>query len=378
MKRIFYIFILMLQVILIRGQNINTDDILNVLISNGSITQEQADSLRADAAIKQHEADAKKKSFCISAVRSIQVSGFTQVRYQFNDQFAKSDGFDIRRARLDIKGNLSPYFSYGMLAEFAGSPKLLDAFGEIKLFDYLNVTLGQFKIPFSYENLASDSKSELIDRSQVVEALVARRNDVIGDHNGRDLGVQAGGSFIKNGDKYMIDYRLGLFNGNGINTNEPDTFNEAKDLAARLIFHPLKGLDIGGSYYNGFSYFTTSKTQPKANHERSRIGVELNYVFQNFLLRGEYIKGTDASVNREGFYILGGYYIIPKKLQVVVKYDQYDRDISKSSDITTNFVVGTSYNFNNFARLLASYTIRKEQTDQVNNNNFSIQFQAGF
>ncbi len=61
------------------GQSSN--DILNVLISNKTITQQQADSIRAEAAIKQQETDANKKIFPVSASRFIQLSGYTQLRY---------------------------------------------------------------------------------------------------------------------------------------------------------------------------------------------------------------------------------------------------------------------------------------------------------
>ena len=74
---------------------------------------------------------------------------------------------------------------------------MIDAYGEIKLADYFSLTVGQFKIPFSMENLTSSNKLEMIDRSQVVEALVARSKDVIGNQNGRDIGIQAGGTFLK-------------------------------------------------------------------------------------------------------------------------------------------------------------------------------------
>ena len=37
----------------------------------------------------------------------------------------------------------------------------------------------------------------MIDRSQVVEALVARGKDVIGNQNGRDIGIQIGGGILK-------------------------------------------------------------------------------------------------------------------------------------------------------------------------------------
>ena len=86
-----------------------TNDILNVLIANKTVTQEQADSIRAEAAIKQQEADANKKSFFVNAAKQMNLSGYTQLRYQNLDEPGKIDGFDIRRARLDLKGNISPY-----------------------------------------------------------------------------------------------------------------------------------------------------------------------------------------------------------------------------------------------------------------------------
>ena len=48
------------------------------------------------------------------------------------EEKGKRSGFDIRRARLDIKGIITPYFSYRLQTEFADKPKLLDAYGEIK------------------------------------------------------------------------------------------------------------------------------------------------------------------------------------------------------------------------------------------------------
>ncbi len=130
-----------------------TNDILNLLVANKSITQVQADSLRADAAIKQQDADAGKKSFLVSAARQIQIAGYTQIRYQALDEKGKKDGFDVRRARLDFKGNFTPFFAYRLQADLADKPKIVDAYAEIRLSDYFNITLGQFRIPFSLENL---------------------------------------------------------------------------------------------------------------------------------------------------------------------------------------------------------------------------------
>ncbi len=350
----------------------STNDILNLLIANKTISQEQADSIRAEAAIKQQDADANKKSFFVTTSKPIQFSGYVQARYQNLDEKGKIDGFDIRRARLDIKGNISPYWGYRFQADFAGTTsKLLDIYGECKIFSYLNFTFGQFKIPFSMENLASSSKLEMIDRSQVVEALVARGKDVIGNQNGRDIGFQVYGNFLKFDDKFLFDYSLGIFNGAGINISDK---NEAKSFAGRLVFHPLKGLDAGCSYYNGWDNFGST---PK-DQKRTRLGYELKYDFKQFSFRWEYIEGEDGDIRRNGFYVQSGYFVIPQKLQFVLRYDMFDPVLNKTNDFTTNYTILANYTFNSWSKIQVGYTFREEQGANINNNVGVIQYQIGF
>ena len=355
----------------------SSNDILNLLILNKSISQQQADSLRADAAIKQQEVEANKKSFLASAARPLSISGYTQIRYQAIDEKGKKDGFDIRRARIDLNGNFTPYLSYRLMTDFAASPKLLDAYAEIKLNDYLNITLGQFRVPFSIENLTQIRKFDLIDFSQVVDALVFRSKDVIGNQNGRDIGIQLGGALIKSGTNNLVEYKIGVFNGSGINV--ADTANKRKDLAIRLVINPIKGLSFGASYYNGWAKaIKPSSAYIGRSQPHNRLGMEASYTANRLGFRGEYIQGVDGSINKEGWYILAEYYIIPQKLQVVCKYDTYDPDKSKPDNISTNYVGGFNYNFNQWSRIQAFYTIRQEEGPSVNNNYLSVQYQIGF
>jgi len=355
----------------------STNDILNLLIANKTVTQEQDDSLRADAAIKQQDAESNKKSFPATAARSIQFAGYTQFRYQAFDENTKRDGFDIRRARLDVKGNFTPYFSYRLQADFAGSPKLMDAYAEIKLNDYLNFTVGQFKIPFSMENLAALTKFELIDFSQAVDALVARGNDVIKNQNGRDIGIQLGGTLVRSGNNPVVEYRLGVFNGSGINI--ADTANDAKDIAARLIVSPLKAISLGASYYNGWGKAVKPDAEFAGRSQaRNRFGLEASYTTSRLSLKSEYIQGIDGKTKKAGWYVWAGYYLIPQKLQVVLKYDTFDKNTEKSDNISINYVAGLNYNFNNWSRIQAFYILREEEGPSVNNNQISVQYQIGF
>ena len=358
----------------------STYDILNLLVQKNLVSQKDADSIRAEAAIAAQANLAKVKAFPINAGKKIQLAGYTQVRYQMLEEAGKPDGFDIRRARLDVKGIISPYWSYRVQFDLAGTPKLIDAYAELKLNDQFNFTIGQAKIPFSLENLTSSNKLELIDRSQAVEALVARGKDVGGNQNGRDIGIQLGGTILKLKDRPLLDYRLGIYNGAGINVADN---NEKKDFAARFILHPLTGLDISGALYNGSRFVPEIKngtvvTTPSKNVTRDRYGFDLSYDLKNLSVRSEYTHGTDDQIEREGYYVQGSYYFLERKLQVLAKYDFYDADKALIKNASDWYVLGANYNLNPNVRLQANYTFKQEEGISINNNFASVQFQIGF
>jgi hypothetical protein len=358
----------------------STDDVLNLLIQRNVVSQKDADSIRAEAAIASQANLAKIKAFPINASKKITIAGYTQIRYQALEETGKIDGFDIRRARVDIKGTFSPYWGYRVQFDLAGTPKLIDAYAELKLNDYFNFTIGQAKIPFSLENLASSTKLELIDRSQAVEALTARGKDVGGNQNGRDIGILLGGTVLKLKDRPVVDYRLGVYNGSGINTADN---NENKDIAARLIVHPVVGLDISAALYDGSRFVPEVKTgtvvtTPSKTVNRNRFGLDLSYDLKNFSLRSEYISGKDDQTEREGYYVLGGYYFFQKKVQLVAKYDFYDTDKSKADNASTWYVLGANYNFNSNTKLQFNYSIKQEEGTSIDNNFANVQLQIGF
>jgi phosphate-selective porin OprO/OprP len=325
--------------------------------------------------MKQQETDATRKSFPFNVSRLMQLSGYTQIRYVNMEEKGKRSGFDIRRARLDLRGAITPFLSYRLQTDFADKPKLLDAYSEIKVTDYFIVTVGQFKIPFSMENLASSNKLEMIDRSQVVEALVSRGKDVIGNQNGRDIGIQIGGGFHKLKGIPLIEYRLAAFNGSGINV--ADTANDAKDIAGRVVLNPIRGLSFGCGYYGGYGKAIKSDVAG-TSQTRNRLGFEASYVLSRFSVKGEYIFGRDRRTDREGWYLQAGYFLVPQKLQLLAKYDTFDLNKATDNSTSTSYVFGGNYNFNNWSRLQVFYTIRAEQVASVINNYLAIQYQIGF
>ncbi|MBP1668463.1 MAG: hypothetical protein H6Q21_829 [Bacteroidetes bacterium] len=376
MKAWIFIVLFLMMAVSVKAQT--TNDVLNLLIQNNSITQEQADSLRAEAAIKQQEADAKKKIFPLTAGRALQLSGYGQFRYQYLQEQGKSDVFAVRRAYVNLKGDITPFWSYRLQVDFAFGPKIIDAYTELKIKDYINFTIGQQLIPFSLNNITSNTKLELDDRTQAVAAFSSRAGDVLGDNNGRDIGVSAYGSFLPINDFDLIEYRIGVFNGMGINKLD---LNEAKDIIGRIVFHPFKGLDVGGSFYSGWtpdSATLNNKTSPELLGARQRLGAELNYTVKFMNIKAEYLVAKDGEVSKNGYYAQLAAFVIPAKVQIVGRYDAYDRDTDKEDNRNTNITFGANYFINSFALLQASYTIRQEESNSIANDIASVQLQISF
>jgi phosphate-selective porin len=275
---------------------------------------------------------------------------------------------------VDLRGVITPKWGYRLQIDFVDA-KIMDVYAECKLNQYFNFQLGQFLVPFSLNSITSNAKLEIMDRAQAVEALVARGKDKIGDQSGRDIGLQVGGTLLKLGENPFIEYKIALFNGAGKDVSADN--NEAKDIVGRLIINPLKDLSIGGSYYNGYDFIETSDTTSDFK-ERTRLGLEASYTFGRISAKGEYIMGNDGPVDRSGYYVQAGFYLLPKKFQVVAKYDYYDKNTSKDGDASTWYVGGLNYFFNPNVLLQLNYTFKEEESNSYNNNLAAVQLQVTF
>jgi hypothetical protein len=382
------------------------DDILNILTKKGAITEKEADSIRRESTARQHISDAIADSFPLRLGRSLSLSGYSQVVYQnFEHPLAGKyyDGFSIKRARLDFQGHFSSQFDYRFLVDFVGqsgangtaptggqqiSPFLVEANITYKPFTWLNVKAGQMIVQFSQENITQDRNLDLIERSQVVNALVARKGDAangivdsIGNQNGRDIGIQLNGSLVRIEGRHLIDYYLQLLDGAGINTLDN---NQSKDIDARLVLHPLRFLSLGGSYYDGVDRLTGT---PAKDQRRTRWGLEADLEWNALSIKGEYIHGQDGSNNlktgtvatlHQGWYGQAGYFIIPKHLQGLFRYDWYDSNLAKSQVNSTYYDFGLNYFFNVWTKFQVYYSLRNQQGPAVNNNMFEAQLQLAF
>ena len=347
------------------------DELLNLLIKKNVLSQKEADSLSTTLSLKEKK-DKENQHYISFGSDAIQISGLVQTRYQGFAQDGVNSTFDLHRARLDVKGDINDNWSYQVYTEFAGTTKLLDAYTTYKIAAYLKFTAGQFKVPFSLESLFADSQLEFIDRAQVVDAFTGRAKDVIGNQNGRDIGIQVSGSFIKIDNRYLFDYTLGVFNGAGYNVTTDN--NNRKDIAGRLTVHPLNNLSISADFYGGQGNYGV----PAKNQTRNRGGFDTRYIYNRLSLTAEYDKGTDGIINRDGWYVQASYFIIAKKLQLTAKYDTYDPDKDIATDRSNWYIGGLNYLFNDRARFTIDYSYRREEIIQPKNNLLSLQLQLAF
>lgn len=359
-----------------------SDDVLNLLIQKGVVKQNEADSIRADYALNQQTIKEKQKLFNVLSSRNITMGGYTQVRYQSLQELGKADGFDIRRARFDLKGNFSPEWEYRLQTDFAVNTKIIDAYFAYKPYEFLKITGGQFLIPNSLESTTPDSNLETIDRAQI-SGLVGRNKDAIGDQNGRDIGLQASGSLLKTAsNRFLLDYYLAYFNGQGINITGDK--NESKDIAARLVAHPYSFLDFGLSYSNGHDTWTTVAK----NQDEIRIEADVAFNYNDLSFRAEYLQaqqgtyvvnGSTKNLLKDGWYAQVGYFALPKKLQFVAKYDTFDPTKDNAiNDISTFYTLGTNLYPNSFIKFQINYKHKSEQRTAINKDEIVAQLQIKF
>ena len=259
----------------------------------------------------------------------LRIGGLLQVDYRYfnydSDADPEKNKFDIRRARLLLTGHLYNRFFYKFKYEFqgAGGRRLLDAYVDTAVLPFISFRVGQFKEPFSLEQVTSDKNVPFSERSMGVFLTPWR-----------DVGLMAHASLWED----RIYYGVGVFNGDGVDdTTGGDS--DSPEFTGRIVYAPFRnmsiplwnGLQIGGSYSyakadrnnvkvevktSGLTTFFDVNSAAKFNiirevDARTRYGAELAWSYGPLLLWGEYInlqfsdvKTSDAlfDINIKDYY----------------------------------------------------------------------------
>jgi len=292
------------------------------------------------------------------------LGGFIQANFEGIDvspfegrfgQTALKDRFRLRRARINLTGEFAEQFDFKLEGDFENSDGLnssrtafeaTDIFINWHQFPAAQIKIGQWKAPFGLEQTTPDTSLYTIERTLPTGAITPERQ----------IGIQLWGKPFANvwpDQKDLLTYYAGVFNGNGRNTtvNDNNNFMYVGRLESTLFKSKMWGesfLKLGADVLNSRDDKGTNISQtlnllvnpdgslspfvlPGAD-ERTAWSVDAWLKLGPFDLIGEYLEeyvhgrtvngvppGFD-NFTTNGYYITGGYFLIPKKLQAVVQW----------------------------------------------------------
>ena len=294
------------------------------------------------------------------------LGGFIQANFEgidvspFEGRFgstALKERFRLRRARINLTGDFAEQFDFKIEGDFENSDGIsssrtafsgTDIFVNWHQFPEAQIKVGQWKAPFGLEQITPDTSLYIIERSLPTGAITPERQ----------IGVQLWGKPFTNvwpDQKDLLTYYAGIFNGNGRNVTINDNNNFM--YVGRLELMPFKGkifgqdssLKLGADVLNSRDDKGTNISQtlnllvntdgslspfvlPGAD-ERTAWSVDAWLKLGPFDLIGEYLEeyvdgrtvnGVApgfADFTTSGYYVQGSYFLIPKKLQAAVRWE---------------------------------------------------------
>lgn len=207
---------------------------------------------------------------------------------------------------------------------------------------YVDVTVGQYRIPVSLAGLGSTTALPLPE-----DPLVAR---TFGGRS-RDLGIKLDKRFAH------FRYDVGLYNGQGANQIDG---NLQKDLGIRLEVYPIEGLMLGAVGYVGLG----ERDEPRT---KDRVEGDVALEVADTSLQLEYIHAWDgaegARTEGHGGYALLGH-TFAEKFQPVARVGFIDTDVRESDTITRHYELGLNYFvLANEVKLQAAYGLFSSDVD---------------
>lgn len=344
---------------------------------------------------------------------NVKLSGFAMTQYQYSGQKgAESNSFNIRIGRIALEGRIAGDFYWKTQIQFNGntstlgnSPRMVDLFAEWQKYEFFKVKIGQFKNPFTFENPMNPIDQGFMGYAQNVNKL-AGFSDRAGGHasNGRDIGLQLQGDFLKNENKRnLLHYQIGVFNGQGINTKDVDN---QKNIIGGIWVMPVKGMRIGafgwtGSYARKGTWtdeHDATYTADIQEHSgvrklsQNRYAFSFEYKTNDWTVRSEYIHSTgmafskslnntndanasDCNLNAkignkaQGVYGLVIAPLVSKKLYAKARYDMYENDGTTGS-MKTQYEVGLNYNISKNFTILSEYAFVNDRN--LSKHNYSM------
>lgn len=297
------------------------------------------------------------------------MQGRVQVRFTHLEvkDGPNKDAFELSRAQLYWKGTVfSKDLSYKVQIDFGkGNTSLKDFYFDYCVADkMLCVRPGQFKRPFSRQQITSDSNFELVDRS-ITDAAFG---------GGRDIGLMLHDNYEKSP---TFEYAIGIFNGTG----ERGTFSGTADAEGNVsgsvtnvpkMWHPAATLRLGYNYGEGVKGY--SEADLEGGGLRLSIGGSVESHFDATGTKDDSLvkMEADAMIKLAGLSVSGAVYrttqqdganfgdrtlgdggahaqlgyVIAKMFEPVLRYGIVDPRHEHSNNIEEEYAAGFNVFFN--------------------------------
>jgi phosphate-selective porin OprO/OprP len=350
-------------------------DIVDALVSKGVLTEEEGKLITKGHTSKVSVTPVVKEkdgAFILesaNARNSIQLTGRMHLDYRDidNDGLTNApagdidkDGasgasqYELRRARLGVKGKFAKYFNYEVVGNLPGTATIDVAFLDFARYDQAQLRIGKFKQPFGLEQLTSSNNIDFLERSFVDQTAPGKKigamifgepkpgltyagsafqmNDVENDSKSEDMSYAGRGTLnfaelMGNKDAILHVGLAGYNNSWTVRPTASSGSTGSTTTAGTLLSYrtPGRGLsnifrsqvrgdDVGTtiSADGGTSKSTSGISDATVAMDSKAYGLEGIAAYNSFKLQGEYTRGdykanyldgtATASLDNEAFY----------------------------------------------------------------------------
>ena len=359
----------------------STSDIVDALVGKGILTEEEGKLIS-----KGHESKTKVTpvvkekdgSFTLESANGRNSIGLTgRMHFDYRDSdidgsgelgggrtddrdtASLADQFELRRARIGIKGKFAKDFKYELVTNIPGTATVDVAYLDFAKYEQVQLRVGKFKQPFGLEELISSNNMTMMERSYLAQTAPSKKlgfqvmgtpttgmtyagsifqhNDTERDMS-RDGKASMAGRATLNfaeimGNKEMVmhvglaaldsTYAVGTSSSSQTETATPSatqrgTINSFRS-AGRGLNNIFRGQVSGENCGANAAYSCPSEYQ--AQVKQRAIGLEGIFATGPFKLMGEYsngdYKGTQGanavSYDTKTYYLEAGYFITGEK-----------------------------------------------------------------
>lgn len=225
--------------------------------------------------------------------------GYAIGKYTYSDKDGAKGGtgFSQRLIRLYVDGTILNDFKYRIQIQTNNNTfHMKDVFIEWQKYEFAKIKVGQFKRAFGFENPMNPWDISTGDYSYFTKKMTGDYRGDSWSGGGRDQGIQVQGDFLKVGEDNhnLIHYQLGMWNGEGINTNDADG---ERDYIGTIQFQPVKGFIIGAFGWTG----------ENAGEKRNRYAFGVKYDNNDgWCVRGEWGHSHYTTGSDDAWYLLVG------------------------------------------------------------------------